>query len=109
MTFEEALRDYLEGKPRLTRDERRILSLLNDPRPGIIGRRRIAALKREAKAALKLRGIAIGDDWSGVGFGDLDWKSILEMLLKFLIALLPFVFNDAPRSARPGRRARVRS
>lgn len=93
MTFEDALREQLESDPSLSRRGRLLLNLLNDDEPGRLAqgrkRRRIARMEAQTKAALNLKGQI---DWADVtAGGDVDWKAIIEMVLKFLLALLPFI------------------
>lgn len=82
MLFEDALRENLEADKNLSRRGRRILMILNEG-PSRRRSRKIARMERTAKEALGVKGAV---DWAEV-----DWPSVLKMLLELLLKLLPFL------------------
>jgi len=83
MNFESALRSSLEATPDLRRRGKRILQVLdgrNTPRKQRVVRR----MEAHVRAHLDLGRDAI--DW-----GKIDWPSLIEGVLKLLLALLPLL------------------
>lgn len=81
--FREALIEQLESTPSLRRRGKRILDILKGPKT----RRRDRIVARMETHTRLVIGEADAEvDWSKV-----DWKSVIEIVLKFLLALLPFL------------------
>lgn len=85
-TFAGAIQKQLEAKGRLSRDEKRILKILNSPD----SKRRDRQIDRmESHSRVEL-GISQTEyfDWSA----DIDWQEVLMIILELLIRLLPLLF-----------------
>lgn len=96
-TFEQALREQLEQSPKRRFRGKRLLALLDAP-PSDRRTRVLARLERYAVARLEDDGVTVpvvqytdpdgtvaeGRDWSQV-----DWAKVFEIVLKFLLVLLP--------------------
>jgi hypothetical protein len=91
-TFEEALRTQIESKPTRKLRAKRILNILNKPDSA---RRRFLLKRMENHAAAQLDVNPVGFDWSTV-----DWSKLFDMLLKILLALLPFLMAGAARAGK---------
>lgn len=85
MKFEDALREQIESDPAAGRKGKKILAVLNES-PSKRRNRRIARMERTTKEALGLKGAV---DWSEQG--EIDWGSILMMILELLLKLLPLI------------------
>ena len=84
MNFRESLIEQLESTPSLRRRGKRILAILNGPAT----RRReriVARMERQTRVVMNIKD-DVEVDWSKV-----DWKAVIEIVLKFLLALLPFL------------------
>lgn len=84
VTFEEALRDQIEGRPETIRS-RRILAVL-DMEPSARRDRILARMERHAAAELEIKGEAGKIDWSAI-----DWGKVFDTLMKILSAILPYL------------------
>jgi hypothetical protein len=86
-TFAGALQKQLEGKGNLSRDEKRVLKILNSqdsPRRD----RQLAKMERHARAEMGW-GMNGEIDWSA----DVDWLEVFTIILELLIRLLPLLFG----------------
>ncbi len=92
--FATALKEQLEATPKLTRRGQRILDIINS-RPSAMRTRRLAVMEAHSRSQLGI-GQNMGVDWA-----QMDWSTILDMLLKLLLALLPFILalGDKPVKA----------
>ncbi len=84
MTFEEALRDQIEGRPDTIRS-RRVLAVL-DMEPSARRDRILGRMERHAAAHLELKGEPGKIDWGAV-----DWAKVFDLVMKILAAILPFL------------------
>lgn len=93
MTFEDALREHLESKPKLSGHEKRIMKILDDEP----SKRRSRRLKRMEGAAAEVvktsraaKGMSTvgGIDWDAASFEGIDWMMILKILIQLLPLLL---------------------
>ncbi len=82
--FEDGLRNALEADPALSRKGRRILEILNAPRTARRARR-IARMEAHARVFLG-KDAPQYSDWS-----DFDWSSFIGILVRILLALIPFL------------------
>lgn len=89
MDFETALREQLETQPRGRIRGKRLLKIL-DSKPSKRRTRILARLEAHARTHLVSEGVvgadAVGFDWSSV-----DWQKVFDVILKILLALLPFL------------------
>ena len=92
MNFEQALREQLEATADLRRRGKKILAILN-ARPSKRRTRQIDRMERHVVAHLGSDyfgpdpdPIMVGIDWSSI-----DWSAVLQVILKLLLALLPFI------------------
>jgi hypothetical protein len=82
--FASNLQAQLEADPDLKRRGRRLLKVLQEP-DSPRKARIVARMEAHARAHLEMMGME-AIDWSAI-----DWKSIIEGLLKVLLALLPLL------------------
>lgn len=71
-----------------TRRAKKLLDIIDGPK----GRRRdriLARLEDHARVHLKAQGVEVGEDWTAVK--QRDWASFFQGLLKFLMAIFPFI------------------
>lgn len=84
VSFEEALRDQIEGRPETIRS-RRVLNVL-DMEDGPRRDRILKRMERHAIVQLDLTGDVGKIDWSSI-----DWAKVFEMIIKLLAALAAFI------------------
>lgn len=82
--FRTALKRSLESDPKLIKRGQKILDLLDAPKSKRRDRR-ITRLERHARAHLSLPS-EVDIDWDTIQWADIIWT-----LLKFLLAVLPFI------------------
>ena len=87
--FEFNLRKHLEANPSRKRRAKRILAIL-DSKPSRRRTRRIEAMEKHVEAQLAASGRmkywVDMPDWSAI-----DWAKLIDIILKLLLALLPFL------------------
>ena len=84
MTFEQALREQLEATADLRRRGKKILAILN-ARPSKRRTRQIDRMSAHTAAHLGI------DEGLGIDWSVIDWSAVLQVILKLLLALLPFI------------------
>jgi hypothetical protein len=84
-TFAGAMQKQLEAKGNLSRDEKRVLKILNS-QDSARRDRQLAKMERHARAELGY-GVNGEVDWSA----DVDWSEVFRLILELLIRLLPLL------------------
>lgn len=82
--FAAELEAHLESKPDLRRRGKKILAVIQS-RPSKKKDRILARMERHAAAAID-RDVGVGIDWS-----EIDWKKVIEIIIKVLLMLLPLL------------------
>lgn len=83
--FESNLRANLEAQPRLRFRGRRLLAFLNTP-DSPEKQAKLVSMEHHAKVHLGMaHQTMVAIDWSKI-----DWMTVLEGLVKFLLMILPF-------------------
>ena len=85
-SFQANLKSQLEAKSKLTPREKKMLGWLTEP--STKGDKKLAKLEDHARKHVGVKG-GVPVDWSAAA---IDWKTLLPMLLEFLMKLLPLLF-----------------
>lgn len=84
VSFATEFQAHLEADPKLSRRGARLLALLR-ARPSQRKARRIAAMEAHARGAMGI-GPTEKVDWAAI-----DWPTVIGLIVKVLLALLPFL------------------